>query len=285
MKEALQTAINDLPPLPKTALELREYVDTAKDIKISEVEKIIKSDSLVFMELLKLVNSAYYSFANTINSVSHAISLLGVINVKNIILINALRSSFKVDTRPYGLDIENFTQTNHQILEFTLSFAKSMDKRLISELTPNALLLRIGIVVFSDILLKARLGNQFLQAIKEGEFRNISEVEKEFFGISSNDFLVYILQEWKFEPKIINIAKFVKYPLNAPKDIEHLVFSLSAVDSLYTLHYELDIPSILSALDCLELANQRQVNVDKNLFLDNLPQSAKNKYYQYLKEK
>ena len=28
-----------------------------------------------------------------------------------------------------------------------------MDKRLMSELTPNALLLRIGIVVFSDILL------------------------------------------------------------------------------------------------------------------------------------
>lgn len=282
MNQLLQIALNDLPPLPKTALELREYVDNTKEIKISEVEKIIKSDPLVFMELLKLVNSAYYSFQNTINSVSHAISLLGVVNVKNIILVNALRSSFKIDTRPYGQEIAKFTDYNNQILEFALLFCGAMDKRLVSEIIPNVLLLRIGIVVFSDALLKAGLGNQFLQAIKQNNSENIAEIEKEFFGIDNNVFLTHILKQWKFGDKIVGISKHLKMPQASPKEIRRLSFIVSAIDKLYTLHYELDLKSILKASECLDLAIKFGENIDKGIFFEKLPQIAKNRIEQYL---
>ena len=285
MKQLLQIAINNLPPLPKTALELREYLDNTKEIKINEVEKIIKSDPLVFMELIKLVNSAYYSFQNTINSVSHAISLLGVVNVKNIILINALRSSFKVDTRPYGQEIAKFMDYNQQILEFALLYTREINKQLVNEITPNILLLRIGVIIFSDALLKARMENQFLQAVKQNKGENIAEIEREFFGIDSNVFLTHILEQWKFDDKIVGISKFLKEPQNSPKEIQRLTFIVSAIDKLFTLHYELKANSIIQALECLELANQNRIDVSKSLFFEKLPQIAKERFNDFLKTK
>ena len=66
MNPLLLETINDLPPLPKTVMELQEYVDSSgADLEISKVVAIISKDPLLIGELLRLANSPFYGFSHS----------------------------------------------------------------------------------------------------------------------------------------------------------------------------------------------------------------------------
>jgi len=59
---------------------------TAEDVSFSKLGDIIEKDAVIAANLLHLVNSALYARRGTINSVRHALSLLGIEKVRNAVL-------------------------------------------------------------------------------------------------------------------------------------------------------------------------------------------------------
>jgi HD-like signal output (HDOD) protein len=51
-----------------------------EDVSFAKLADLIEKDTVLAGNILKLVNSALYSFPGTVNSVRHAVSLLGVNN-------------------------------------------------------------------------------------------------------------------------------------------------------------------------------------------------------------
>ena len=86
-----------LPTLPGIAMRILEAVQK-EDPDLQEIGKIISTDPPLSVEVLKIVNSAFYGLPSKVTTVSHAINLLGINTVKNLALSFSLVKNFAVNS-------------------------------------------------------------------------------------------------------------------------------------------------------------------------------------------
>lgn len=97
-----------LPTVPKVAQKLIDSFN-AEDISTSEIARLIASDPALSAKLLRLANSAYFHVSRTIGSVDEALSMLGFVMVRNLVLSNGLVAAFR-NTK--GMDLSQFWRYN-----------------------------------------------------------------------------------------------------------------------------------------------------------------------------
>jgi HD-like signal output (HDOD) protein len=88
--------MNNLPALSANVTKVMTLLrdDSAKMESI--VEALEKDVSLV-AEILKLVNSGFYGLRNTVETVEHAVSLLGIMNLKQVVYSATIMDFFSKD--------------------------------------------------------------------------------------------------------------------------------------------------------------------------------------------
>jgi putative nucleotidyltransferase with HDIG domain len=62
---------------------------------VSDLRKIIEADAPMVLRILKVANSALYGFPREIETISHAIALIGSSSLKNLVLAASMRQMFK----------------------------------------------------------------------------------------------------------------------------------------------------------------------------------------------
>ena len=62
---------------------------------LKEFEEVIKMDPTLVLRLLKLVNSAYFSLRTKITNISEAVAYIGVDNLRNLVIVDALKNLFR----------------------------------------------------------------------------------------------------------------------------------------------------------------------------------------------
>lgn len=87
-----------LPPLSSVVTEVRDIIQK-DDVSIAQVANIISGDPALVAEVLKVVNSAYYSFSAEIFDVKRAIAYLGINEVYRIVLFISVFNSFAVEEK------------------------------------------------------------------------------------------------------------------------------------------------------------------------------------------
>ena len=73
-----------LPSLPNTVANITKLVNDP-DCPLSKIAKAISGDPSIALKSLRLVNSAYYGLREKVNSVDHAVVLLGMKVIKNLV--------------------------------------------------------------------------------------------------------------------------------------------------------------------------------------------------------
>lgn len=87
-KEEILKAIlfsEELPTIPAAAAQLVSLL-TKEDTEMADIADLISMDVSLSSKILKVVNSAFYSFPNEIASISQAVNLLGLNAVQNLVL-------------------------------------------------------------------------------------------------------------------------------------------------------------------------------------------------------
>ena len=93
-----------LPSIPKViALLLSELDRDEPDLK--KISQLINTDPVLTTRLLKLANSAQFQLANKIGSVSEALALMGLNQVRSLTTAAAVASAFKAVP---GMDMHQF---------------------------------------------------------------------------------------------------------------------------------------------------------------------------------
>jgi HD-like signal output (HDOD) protein len=64
------------------------------NVDLSRIAKIISTDPILSNRILRTVNSAYYGSGRKVDSVNHALALLGFVNIKTILFQNVLSKKF-----------------------------------------------------------------------------------------------------------------------------------------------------------------------------------------------
>ncbi len=276
MNELLLKSVEVLPPLPDTVSKLKKYVSEANsNIETSKVAEIISSDPLITVKLLQLANSPYYGFVREITTINQTLTLIGIGNVINIVTADSIKNNFKIDVSPYGLDTKKFLKTCNEEVIFITDWLNNEDKKLSHFLVPCAMLLRLGIVIFSNFLIQNQKDKDFLNFLKKNKIKNIALAENEFLGVDHISFLGFLLHRWNFDDILIESICFVRTPHAARDEVKKSAYALAITDHLFAPHDGSSVFNTQSALALLEEAKTQGINFNLDNFLSKLPSKAK----------
>jgi putative nucleotidyltransferase with HDIG domain len=102
----LASAVESMPAFPKS---VQRILELSRDINCppKELVEVIEKDPVMTMKLLRVLNSAYYSFPKKITSVNQAVVYLGLNTVKNMALSFAAIGTLPQDNAA-GFDMQRY---------------------------------------------------------------------------------------------------------------------------------------------------------------------------------
>lgn len=83
----------DIHPLPSVVTTVNRLINDSEST-MKDFENVIKVDPVLVARLLKLVNSPFYGLTQTVDSISRAVAFLGMKNLHNLVVIDALQNVF-----------------------------------------------------------------------------------------------------------------------------------------------------------------------------------------------
>ncbi len=180
-----------LPTLPGIAMRILAAVQK-EDPDLKEIGKIISTDPPLSAEVLKIVNSAFYGLPSKVTTVFHAINLLGINAVKNLVLSFSLVKNFRTQS---SLSF-NYTVFWKDSLVGALA-ARLLAERILPKYSEDAfflgLLHNIGILALIQCMPK-----QYTLVIKEMESSGLDyhEAEDQILGFTHMAVGQYLVENW-----------------------------------------------------------------------------------------
>lgn len=82
----------DLPAPPQAAIEIMR-ASTQSNVTKRELGRIVKNDTVLSAELLRIANSPFFGLAREVSNISHAVSILGLKALRNLVLCISVRDA------------------------------------------------------------------------------------------------------------------------------------------------------------------------------------------------
>lgn len=190
-RKAITKFIKRMPSLSTTVGKVME-ICSRTDASPNELNKVISLDPVLTGQVLKLINSAYYSLVNKVTSLTRAITMLGMNTVKNMALSTAIIRSVSGAKKSKALPTKKFWA--HSIATGVcaklLAKANGVSVMECEEYFIAGLLHDLGKIPFGDeyidVLHKAKVDCQPL-----------FEVEREMLGVDHQEVGKMIAEKWK----------------------------------------------------------------------------------------
>ncbi|MEM9443815.1 MAG: HDOD domain-containing protein [Verrucomicrobiota bacterium] len=198
----LEKLAETVPSLPDVVTVLDRELKKP-DCSPSSVECVINTDGALSARLLKIANSSFYGFASRIETISQALTMIGLAQLRDLVVSASVMRIFQ------GINIKGFSMESY----WRHSVATGICARQIAtqrgetNLEPyfvTGLLHDIGrLVVFKNLPAKSD------QAIKLAETKRISviEAENEIFRFNHADLACRIMKNWKLPPRIYDVVE------------------------------------------------------------------------------
>ncbi len=215
--------LEDLPTLPENYLKLEKELQS-KDISLARISKIIQNDPTMTGEILRLVNSAFFSFTNEISDIQQAISILGMNKIKSLVLYYEIFKKNK-KLKSKLIDLKKLWEHSIEVARLSLKVFK--------EISPNqrdrdsayvaGLLHDIGYLTISNI---GNYDEIIMPLMKNGLTQYAAEYEA--FGVSHAEVGAFVLSVWNLPEPIIKAV--AEHHMNSEREnLSHLskIISLS----------------------------------------------------------
>ncbi len=195
--------IKKLKPIPAIVNQIIEIVDEP-DSSMKDIANIIKYDPAVTANLLKVCNSAYFGLKNPAESVEDAVSLLGIDQIVELVLMKS-GATVMVDK------LDGYGFVKGAMWKYSVSSA------LIAKQIANRLSMENKNTIFTASLLKD-IGKTVLDKSVSDSFEKINtlvlnqnmsfiEAEKKVIGVDHSELGAMIAKIWKFSPKMVSIIR------------------------------------------------------------------------------
>jgi putative nucleotidyltransferase with HDIG domain len=221
---ALVDEATDLASLPTIFMEISEVISDPRSSAV-HVANVISKDVNLSAKLLRLVNSAYYSFPYKIDTISRAVTIIGSRQLSTLALGASVLKAFRGIPEDL-VDMESFWK--HSITcGITARMIASHKKILNTErLFVAGLLHDIG-----KIILYQRVPDlafeMFLRARQIP--RLFRSVEREDLGYDHADLGGAVLEKWNLPQLLTQTVSYHHTPLSSPHPTEASIINLSDI--------------------------------------------------------
>lgn len=195
-RKDIERFIRKMPSLSTTVGKVME-ICSRTDASPNELNKVISLDPVLTGQVLKLINSAYYSLVNKVTSLTRAITMLGMNTVKNMALSTAIIRTVAGSKKSKALPTKHFWahSIGAGVSAKLLGEAKGMPVMEREELFVAGLLHDLGKVPFGDEYIE-------VLDIARKEQRVLQQVELDVMGIDHQEVGLMIAEKWKLNEVI-----------------------------------------------------------------------------------
>lgn len=200
--------IENLPTLPIVAQKTLKLVSN-KDSAMGQIAEVINRDQAIAARVLRLTNSAFYGFSNRISSIQHAIVILGLNTVKNLVLGISVVKTFTDCCISSKFNREQFWIHTFSTAQGAKNIAKYLQLPNEEDYFIAGLLHDIGILTIDQYF-----HDQFIQILEHSSKDNASflECESEILGIDHGELGGRIVERWNVPDFIIDTLTYHHYP-------------------------------------------------------------------------
>lgn len=204
-------AIDSLPSLPQLYQELDEAIRQVDDQEggIEKVSRIVSNDIAMSVKVLQLANSAFFGLSRIVNSVHHAVMLLGIDVIRALVLIDTVGRTFKTD--PSIASYEWLWQHSFSIgtAAASLMKAESNDRHQLALAWQAGILHDVG-----KLILACRFPDKFHLACNFARHQKkaMHEAEEAIFGCHHGQVGAYLLGLWGLPDGIVEAVAYHHRP-------------------------------------------------------------------------
>jgi len=228
--EHLAQSIARMQGLSPTMMKVLEICN-APETSPNDLNRVISLDPVLTAKVLKLVNSAYYSLRNPVSSLTRAVLLLGIHNVKNLALSTAVLNSLGGKESFRGLSADDFWlhSLGVGVASKCLAAEKGVPPAEREEYFVAGLLHDLG-----KIPLNREYATEYAAALKkvEQENRPLFEMEEEILGINHCLSGEMIIRKWQLGRNFLHVLRHHHEPADAPEIDRPLVSLVALADFL-----------------------------------------------------
>lgn len=224
----IQTYIARLPSLSTTAAKVLETCNNP-ETSPNDLNRVISLDLVLTGQVLKLINSAYYSLPHPISSLTRAIIMLGINTVKNLVLSFAILQHMRNKRTFPALCVEDFWAHSLcvGVTAKCLAKAKGVSLSDQEEFFVSGLLHDLGKIPLNHLF-----PEKYIRALNRAERSRqaLFQAEGVVFGIDHADIGGMIAEKWQLSPALIQALCFHHRPTEAHEWHHQLVFMVALAD-------------------------------------------------------
>jgi putative nucleotidyltransferase with HDIG domain len=216
----------DLPTIPIVATKVMQLIES-ENASADEIAKVVASDPAVAARVLKISNSSFYGCQRQIQTLSHAIMVLGFSTLKSLVVAASVKQVYK----PYGL-------TEKMLWEH--SFGAGLAARIIAKETRqvNEEEAFLG-GLFHDIgkNIMNFLDNQQFQTAMQicyNDGVSFTEAERQVYPYTHSEVGSLVIKKWNF-PENLMSAVLKHHSFDFAEDEDPYQVSLTCVVGLANL--------------------------------------------------
>jgi len=145
LAQELVASQEHLSSLPDLYYKVREQL-LDSELEIGKLTDLIATDPSLTAKLLRIANSAFYGFPRKIETLSRAITLIGLDQVGDIVLASTLAATFQ-GIRPQRMDMHKFWRSSIRKALLCRQFSRNLGEREVERAFVVGLLSDMGHLV------------------------------------------------------------------------------------------------------------------------------------------
>ncbi len=208
--EALLESIN-IPSSPQILIDINKEALTPEP-NFKRIKDLVSMDVSIAAKIIKIANSPFFGLRYPVQSIEHALSVLGLENFTNIVLASALRSAFSQD-RELSAEYEQVLDHSIQVAQVSqmiLGKAKYLSGGLIfpNQVYMAGLFHDIGILI-----LRMKYPDYF--NIVESSYTNgksLIQIEEENFRTNHSVIGYFVAKSWSLPDIVRKVIQYHHHP-------------------------------------------------------------------------
>ncbi len=213
LKQRALRSLGSLPPFSPILNRLLASLAN-EDVSITKLADLIEKDTVVAAKVLHLVNSAFYARRGTVNSVRHALSLLGMNKLRNAVLGMSITRMWNQVRTPPAWSMARFNL--HSV---AAAFLADTLAQKIPVAYPEGAFIAGLLHDMGQLLIAIGLPDQYLQIMDRAHTEGCStaEAERDVLGFTHSELSAEALLAWNLPVPIREAVRDHHIGTVAPK--------------------------------------------------------------------
>lgn len=219
---------SDLPAPPQSALAMLRAC-ASDEVDNNQLAQFAQTDPVLTAEILRVVNTPLFGISQEVTSVRHAISLLGVRALRNIVLCLMVREAVQQQTIP-GFDITLFWEDTlrRAVAARWLGLQTSLEA---DECFAGGLLQDFGLLIL--FYLHPELAREYAMMRRLDPVQRYDH-EKTIFGISHEQVMMMLAKQWSL-PNVFTEAIGSHHQDDMPDPLSRVLHAGDWINAVFSV--------------------------------------------------